>query len=152
METSYKHIEGLTKLHLATVESLTMAIDAKDDLSRGHIQRVRKLAEGLGRAVGYPEDQMEGLKAAALLHDIGKLAVPEYILSKPGKLTAAEYCQSNDSPGGRRRHSEQRRVPLRSRSDRQTPSRKVGRHGIPERFEGRGDPVRRPDTDDRRLL
>jgi diguanylate cyclase (GGDEF)-like protein/putative nucleotidyltransferase with HDIG domain len=93
VETSNKHIEGLTKLHLATVESLTMAIDAKDDLSRGHIQRVRVLAEGLARAVGYPEDQMEGLKAAALLHDIGKLAVPEYILSKPGKLSAAEYSK-----------------------------------------------------------
>lgn len=93
VETSNRHIEGLTKLHLATVESLTMAIDAKDDLSRGHIQRVRKLAEGLARAVSYPEDQMEGLKAAALLHDIGKLAVPEYILSKPGKLTAAEYSK-----------------------------------------------------------
>ena len=93
VETSNKHIEGLTKLHLATVESLTMAIDAKDELSRGHIQRVRMLAEGLARAVGYPEDQMEGLKAAALLHDIGKLAVPEYILSKPGKLSAAEYSK-----------------------------------------------------------
>lgn len=93
VETSNRHIEGLTKLHLATVESLTMAIDAKDDLSRGHIQRVRTLAEGLARAVSYPEDQMEGLKAAALLHDIGKLAVPEHILSKPGKLTAAEYSK-----------------------------------------------------------
>jgi diguanylate cyclase (GGDEF)-like protein/putative nucleotidyltransferase with HDIG domain len=93
VETSNRHIEGLTRLHLATVESLTMAIDAKDDLSRGHIQRVRVLAEGLARKVAYPEDQMEGLKAAALLHDIGKLAVPEYILSKPGKLTAAEYAK-----------------------------------------------------------
>ena len=93
VETSNRHIEGLTRLHLATVESLTMAIDAKDDLSRGHIQRVRVLAEGLAREVAYPEDQMEGLKAAALLHDIGKLAVPEYILSKPGKLTAAEYAK-----------------------------------------------------------
>jgi diguanylate cyclase (GGDEF)-like protein/putative nucleotidyltransferase with HDIG domain len=93
VETSNKHIEGLTKLHLATVESLTMAIDAKDAMSRGHIQRVRILAEGLGRAVAYPEGQMEGLKAAALLHDIGKLAVPEYILSKPGKLSAAEYSK-----------------------------------------------------------
>src|SRR6185369_13703333 len=93
VERSNKHIGGLTKLHNATVESLTMAIDAKDDLSRGHIQRVRTLAEGLARAVEYPEDQLEGLKAAALLHDIGKLAVPEYILSKPGKLTAAEYAK-----------------------------------------------------------
>ena len=93
VEKSNKHIEGLTRLHLATVESLTMAIDAKDDLSRGHIQRVRILAESFARKVAYPEDQMEGLKAAALLHDIGKLAVPEYILSKPGKLTAAEYAK-----------------------------------------------------------
>src|SRR5262249_41784399 len=93
VEKSNKRIEGLNKLHLATVESLSMAIDAKDDQSLGHIQRVRVLAEGLGRAVGYPEDQMEGLKAAALLHDIGKLAVPEYILSKPGKLSAAEFTK-----------------------------------------------------------
>lgn len=93
VETSNKRIEKLTKLHLATIESLTMAIDAKDPLTRGHIQRVRVLAEGLARAVSYPEDQMEGLKAAALLHDIGKLAVPEHILSKPGKLSTAEYSK-----------------------------------------------------------
>src|SRR6185436_16094197 len=93
VEASNKHIETLSKLHLATIESLTLAIDAKDPLTRGHIQRVRVLAEGLARAVSYPEDQMEGLKAAALLHDIGKLAVPEYILSKPGKLSAAEYSK-----------------------------------------------------------
>ncbi|HXG91460.1 MAG TPA: HD domain-containing phosphohydrolase [Blastocatellia bacterium] len=93
VEASNRHIEKLAKLHLATIESLTMAIDAKDPNTRGHIQRVRTLAEGLARAAGYPEDQMEGLKAAALLHDIGKLAVPEHILSKPGKLSAAEYSK-----------------------------------------------------------
>ncbi|HLG12925.1 MAG TPA: HD domain-containing phosphohydrolase [Blastocatellia bacterium] len=93
VEASNKHIESLTKLHLAAIESLTMAIDAKDQVTRGHIQRVRVLAEGLGRACGYPEDQMEGLKAAALLHDIGKLAVPEHILCKPGKLSTAEFSK-----------------------------------------------------------
>ncbi|HSE97177.1 MAG TPA: HD domain-containing phosphohydrolase, partial [Blastocatellia bacterium] len=93
VETSNKHIETLTKLHLATIESLTMAIDAKDPLTRGHIKRVRRLAEALARAIGYPEVQMEGLKAAALLHDIGKLAVPEHILSKPGRLSSAEYSK-----------------------------------------------------------
>jgi len=92
-QSSRNHIEVLTKLHLATIESLTMAIDAKDPLARGHINRVRSLAEGLGRAVGYPEDQMEGLKTAALLHDIGKLAVPEHILSKPAKLSSAEFSK-----------------------------------------------------------
>lgn len=93
VEASNKHIASLTKLHLAAIESLTMAIDAKDQVTRGHIQRVRFLAEGLGRACGYPEDQMEGLKAAALLHDIGKLAVPEHILCKPGKLSTAEFSK-----------------------------------------------------------
>lgn len=93
VEKSHEHIETLTKLHLATIESLTTAIDARDPLTRGHIQRVRRLAEGLARAIGYPEDQMEGLKAGALLHDIGKLAVPEYILSKPGRLSEAEFAR-----------------------------------------------------------
>jgi diguanylate cyclase (GGDEF)-like protein/putative nucleotidyltransferase with HDIG domain len=93
VEASRQRIDKLTQLHLATIESLTLAIDAKDPLTRGHIQRVSRLAEGLARAVGYTEEQMEGLKAAALLHDIGKLAVPDYILNKPGKLTTAEYSK-----------------------------------------------------------
>ena len=97
-QSSRRHIELLTKLHLATIESLTMAIDAKDPLARGHINRVRMLAEGLGRAVGYPENQMEGLKTAALLHDIGKLAVPEHILSKPAKLSPAEFSKIMTHP------------------------------------------------------
>ncbi len=93
VQSSNRRIEKLTRLHLATIESLTMAIDAKDELARGHIRRVLVLAEGLARAVGYAEDQMEGLKAGALLHDIGKLAVPEHILNKPGKLSSAEYTK-----------------------------------------------------------
>ncbi|HSF24649.1 MAG TPA: HD domain-containing phosphohydrolase [Blastocatellia bacterium] len=91
--SSRSHIALLTKLHLATIESLTMAIDAKDPLARGHIDRVRVLAEGLARNVDYPEEQVEGLKTAALLHDIGKLAVPEHILSKPAKLSSAEFSK-----------------------------------------------------------
>ena len=98
VESSNEHIERLTRLHLATIESLTMAIDAKDEMARGHIQRVRLLAEGLARAVGYAEEQMEGLKTAALLHDIGKLAVPEHILNKPGKLSKAEYSKIMNHP------------------------------------------------------
>jgi len=93
VEMSNRHVEKLNKLYLATLECLTMAIDAKDQMTEGHIRRVRALAEGLGRAVNYPESQMEGLKAAALLHDIGKLAVPEYILNKREKLTPAEFSK-----------------------------------------------------------
>ncbi|HEY6331700.1 MAG TPA: HD domain-containing phosphohydrolase [Blastocatellia bacterium] len=98
VETSNLHIEKLSKLYLATLESLTMAIDAKDQMTQGHIRRVRALAEGLGRAVNYPEHQLEGLKAAALLHDIGKLAVPEYILNKREKLTPAEFSKIKVHP------------------------------------------------------
>src|SRR5262249_296895 len=67
--------------------------DAKDQMAQGHIIRVRGLAEKLARAVNYSEEQLEGLKAAALLHDIGKLAVPEHILNKPDKLSAAEFSK-----------------------------------------------------------
>lgn len=90
---SKRQIDKLTRLHLATIESLALAIDAHDQMALGHIRRVRTLAEELARAVGYPEEQMEGLKAAALLHDIGKLAVPEHILNKPGKLSPAEFSK-----------------------------------------------------------
>ena len=93
VEESNQHIKKLSSLYLATLESLTMAIDAKDQMTEGHIRRVRALAEGLGRAVDYPETQLEGLRAAALLHDIGKLAVPEYILNKREKLTPAEFSK-----------------------------------------------------------
>lgn len=90
---SKKQIDKLTRLHLATIESLALTIDAHDQMALGHIRRVRTLAETLARAVGYPEEQMEGLKAAALLHDIGKLAVPEHILNKPGKLSPTEFSK-----------------------------------------------------------
>ncbi len=93
VEESNRRIEKLGKLHLATIESLALAIDAKDQASHDHIRRVRSLAEGLAMAVGYPREQMEGLRAAALLHDIGKLAVPEHILNKPDKLSPAEYAK-----------------------------------------------------------
>jgi diguanylate cyclase (GGDEF)-like protein/putative nucleotidyltransferase with HDIG domain len=93
VEASNEHIERLSKLYLATIESLTLAIDAKDQMAQGHILRVRTLAEKLARAVNYSEEQLEGLKAAALLHDIGKLAVPEHILNKPDKLSSAEFSK-----------------------------------------------------------
>lgn len=93
VRASRKQIDKLNRLHLATIESLALAIDAHDQMAQGHIRRVRALAEELARAISYPEDQMEGLKAAALLHDIGKLAVPEHILNKPGKLSPAEFSK-----------------------------------------------------------
>src|SRR5688500_16510387 len=69
-----------------------MAIDAKDQITHGHIRRVQQLAVGLGEAMGLKESaQIRAVEAAALLHDMGKLAVPEYILNKPGPLTPSEF-------------------------------------------------------------
>ena len=69
-----------------------MAIDAKDQITHGHVRRVQAYAIGLAHAVGVTsETELKAIEAAALLHDMGKLAIPEHILNKPGKLTAAEY-------------------------------------------------------------
>ncbi|HEV3469028.1 MAG TPA: HD domain-containing phosphohydrolase [Pyrinomonadaceae bacterium] len=83
--------EETARLRLSTVESLAMAIDAKDQTTHGHVRRTQIYAVELGRVLGASEAELEALRDGALLHDIGKLAVPEYILNKPGKLTAAEF-------------------------------------------------------------
>ncbi len=81
----------LARLHLATVEALATAIDAKDQTTHCHVRRVQIYAAGLGRALRLDDEEVEALCAGALLHDIGKLAVPDHILNKPGKLTPAEF-------------------------------------------------------------
>jgi len=90
-------IERQEKMHLATVEALARAIGARDQtleasktVSDTHVRRVQRLAVSLARRAGMPEHEVKGVEVAALLHDIGKLAVPEHILNKPTKLTAEE--------------------------------------------------------------
>jgi diguanylate cyclase (GGDEF)-like protein/putative nucleotidyltransferase with HDIG domain len=92
VEDADKHVEQLNRLYLSTIETLAMAIDAKDQVTHGHIRRVQTHAVHLAREVGvHDEKLLKAIEAAALLHDMGKLAVPEYILNKPGKLTDAEF-------------------------------------------------------------
>jgi diguanylate cyclase (GGDEF)-like protein/putative nucleotidyltransferase with HDIG domain len=92
VEDANRHLAKLNQLYLSTIETLAMAIDAKDQITHGHIRRVQHLAIGLSRAIGIKDDQqIRAIEAAALLHDMGKLAVPEYILNKPGPLTPAEF-------------------------------------------------------------
>lgn len=86
-----KAAENISRLHLATVEALATAIDAKDEITHDHVYRVQVYACGLARHFGLSNLEVEALKAGALLHDVGKIAVPDYILNKPGKLTAAEF-------------------------------------------------------------
>ncbi len=85
------HAEEMAALHLRTIEALALAIEAKDHTTHDHLQRVQIYAIEVGRELGLEEAELEALRAAALLHDIGKLAVPEHIISKPGKLTREEF-------------------------------------------------------------
>jgi diguanylate cyclase (GGDEF)-like protein/putative nucleotidyltransferase with HDIG domain len=91
LEKDKRHVEEIAGLHLRTIEALALAIEAKDSTTHDHLQRVRIYATEIGKEVGMEAPDLEALKAAALLHDIGKLAVPEHIISKPGKLTPEEF-------------------------------------------------------------
>ena len=86
-----REAEELSRLHLATVEALATAIDAKDQTTHYHVRRVQIYAEGIGRLLNLSVGELAALKAGALLHDVGKLAVPDHILNKPGTLTPAEF-------------------------------------------------------------
>lgn len=92
VEDANRHLSQLNTLYMSTIETLAMAIDAKDQITHGHIRRVQTYAIGLANKMGVTDPALiRAIEAAALLHDMGKLAVPEYILNKPGPLTPAEF-------------------------------------------------------------
>ena len=91
LESEKVHAEQVSRLHLRTIEALALAIEAKDETTGEHLQRVRVYAVELAKELGLNADEIEALQAASVLHDIGKLAVPEHIISKPGKLTPEEF-------------------------------------------------------------
>ena len=86
-----RHVEEIADLHMRTIEALALAIEAKDQTTHDHLQRVRVYAVEVGKELNVEPEEMEALQAAALLHDIGKLAIPEHIVSKPGRLTPEEF-------------------------------------------------------------
>lgn len=94
LSESSRRLAEHSQLQMSIIETLALAIDAKDHSTHGHARRVQVYAVGLARTLGIDnEDDLEALSTAALLHDIGKLAIPEYILSKPGKLSDAEFAK-----------------------------------------------------------
>ena len=90
LKREWERASQLAGLHSAVIASFAMAIDAKDQHTHGHTERVCRLALMIAHELGLTEDEREALKTAAMLHDIGKLAIPDYILSKPGQLTREE--------------------------------------------------------------
>jgi putative nucleotidyltransferase with HDIG domain len=92
VEDTNRHLTKVNSLYLSTIETLALAIDAKDQVTHGHIRRVQTFAVELAKSIGIVgHEQLKAIEASALLHDMGKLAVPEHILNKPGKLTVAEF-------------------------------------------------------------
>jgi diguanylate cyclase (GGDEF)-like protein/putative nucleotidyltransferase with HDIG domain len=91
LEDEKRHVQEMADLHMRTIEALALAIEAKDQTTHDHLQRVRVYAVEVAKELKVDREGMEALQAAALLHDIGKLAIPEHIISKPGRLTPEEF-------------------------------------------------------------
>ena len=81
----------MCNVHLSVVKALAKAIEAKDNTTPEQVERIQVYSEGLARALSMGDPEVQAVKTAALLHDIGNLAVPDHVLSKPGRLTYEEY-------------------------------------------------------------
>jgi len=91
-EDQLNHLAKVNRVYIAAIEALAHAVDAKDQVTHDHTRRVQDEAVRLARALHIEDDgELQAIKAAALLHDVGKLAIPEHILNKPGRLTPAEF-------------------------------------------------------------
>lgn len=90
LEQKTREITEASRIHLAMVEALATAIDARDQVGIGHVRRTQIYAVGMGEILNLSAGDIQALNTGALLHDIGKLAVPDHILNKPGRLTPAE--------------------------------------------------------------
>jgi diguanylate cyclase (GGDEF)-like protein/putative nucleotidyltransferase with HDIG domain len=97
-ERERRAVQQISELHLATIEALARAIEAKDGTAANHIHRIQLYATAVARALGMSESEVQAVKTAALLHDIGKLAVPDHILAKPGPLTPEEFQKVQAHP------------------------------------------------------
>jgi len=91
----YRDLEGI---YADTVRALGAAIDAKDPYTRGHSDRVARIAVAVARALGLPEAEVNALRIASHLHDVGKIAVDTGILQKPGRLSDQEMTQIHRHP------------------------------------------------------
>ena len=91
--TAFASYLALREAQEATISTLIRTLESKDRYTAGHVERVARFAELIGVELGFRPVELERLRYAALMHDIGKLIVPNQILNKPGRLTEAEYEQ-----------------------------------------------------------
>jgi HD-GYP domain-containing protein (c-di-GMP phosphodiesterase class II) len=121
---------------------LANALEAKDPCTRGHSERVAALARRLALAAGVPRPAADTVAQAGLLHDLGKIAIPEGVLRKPGPLSAEEWAAMRQTRcrGADRRAA---RVLRRGSGHRAASPRAARRQRVPGRAPGRADPARR---------
>jgi putative nucleotidyltransferase with HDIG domain len=102
VQDQFNHLEQVNRVYIAVIEALAQAVDTKDQVTSDHIRRVQSEAVRLARAIGISSDeQLQAITAAALLHDVGKISVPEHILNKPGRLTPSEFeVMKKHAPAG----------------------------------------------------
>ena len=144
LEEERQHARKMAELQMATVEALALAIDAKDQIAPNHIRRVQDVHDGRGTRARHERGRNPGRsRTAALLHDIGKLAVPEHILAKPGPLTPEEFQKVRIHPQVGADIIAGRSVPVPSCAAHPQPPRALGWPGLPVRVEGRRNPARR---------
>ncbi|ADL34696.1 HD-GYP/response regulator domain-containing protein [Butyrivibrio proteoclasticus B316] len=128
VERKTKEIEGLS-LHV--VHTLADAIDAKDAYTKGHSGRVAEYAREIAKRAGYSYDRQEEIYMMGLLHDVGKIGVPDAVINKPGKLTDEEFEKIKTHPG---------RGAQILQNIEEMPKLAIGARWHHERFDGRGYP------------
>jgi diguanylate cyclase (GGDEF)-like protein/putative nucleotidyltransferase with HDIG domain len=90
MNLQLRYLNEINELNSAVIMAFANAMDARDQHTHGHVERVQRIVAALAEEMGLADTETEALRTAAILHDIGKLAVPDYILSKPRELTEEE--------------------------------------------------------------
>ena len=91
INTELRHVHELNELNGRVIGTLAMTIEAKDRYTHKHVERVREYALAIARELGVSGPELEAVRIGSMVHDIGKIAVPEMILTKPGKLTPEEF-------------------------------------------------------------
>ena len=136
----HKKTQENSKLFMHVVEALAKAIDAKDNYTNGHSGRVAAYAREMSRRIGYNDDQQNTIYMMGLLHDVGKIGVPDSIINKPDRLTDEEFLRIKQHPviGGRILENI-RKMPELASGAKWHHERYDGR-GYPDRLEGEAIP------------
>jgi HD-GYP domain-containing protein (c-di-GMP phosphodiesterase class II) len=95
LEKTQRH---LTEALSASISAMVTAMEMRDPYTAGHENRTAEIACAIGREMGWPENQLQGLRMAAMVHDIGKISIPTEILTKPARLTVEEYALVKKHP------------------------------------------------------